>query len=235
MDLDKDRFSSLSVPHVLDGFLKAVNGSPVYSVLPEAFLNDTRSLKRDRIDELFSQISLEGGWDWVARNRHVVTFIDQVRGGQNTADAELRTFINYRNEAAHGSVDQVLGVGPLTEYVEFIVSVCRATEELFRWNWIRKGERAGRTKKAGRVTERFKDNIVIAKLTNCRIEQGMNVILLGEDYCYPVTVESIQMNNVQHKDVTVETETEVGLKFDQVSQRHPEIYLEVPMLVDGHA
>jgi hypothetical protein len=223
MDLDKDRFSNLGVEDVVGGLLNAVNGNPVYSVLPEAFLSDTRSLKRDRIDELFAQVRLEGGWDWLSKHRYVTAFIDEVRGGQNTPDAELRGFVNYRNEAAHGAVDQVLGVGPLTEYADFVVVVCKAIDELVRWNWVRRCKDIGRAKVIGKVSERFRDNIVVAKMQKCEITDNMDVILFGQHYCYCAVIESIRVNDVPHNQLSVNGEIEVGLKLNIASQKQPDI------------
>jgi hypothetical protein len=223
MDLDKDRFSYLGIETVVDGFLKAVNGNPVYTVLPEAFLSDTRSLKRDRIEELLSQVRLEGGWDWISKNRFVVAFIEDTRGGQNTSEAELRGFVNYRNEAAHGSVDQVLGVIPLSEYADFIVAVCKAIDELVRWNWVRYCKENGRVKSIGKVTERFKDNIVVAKMQGCALVKNMELLLWGQHYCYSAIIESIQLNDISHEKLDVGDETEVGLKLNCPSQKHPEL------------
>jgi len=226
MNLDKDRFFYLGrEDRVLDGFLKGVNGDPQYTVLPEAFLSDTRNLKRDRIEELLSQIKLEGGWDWISRNRFVVTFIEDTRGGQNTPEAELRSFVNYRNEAAHGSLDQVLGVTPLSEYADFVVALCKAIDELVRWNWVRYCKKNGRAKSIGQITERFKDNIVVARLHDCSLLKSMDVLLWGKYYCCTAIIESIRLNDIAYDNLDIDGETEVGLKRNCPSPRHPELIL----------
>lgn len=225
MDLDKDRFAHLGVETVLDGLLQAVNGNAVYSVLPEAFLSDTRTLKRERIDELFSQVRLEGGWDWISKHRFVASYMEEVRGGQNTPEADLRGFVNYRNEAAHGAVDQVLGVGPLTEFAGFIVALCQAIDEMVRWNWIRHYKVKGRARVIGTVSERFRNNIVVAKMQECSIRENMRVILFGQHFCYCAVVESIHVNDVAHIHLNVDRETEVGLRLNVPSQKQSEIVL----------
>jgi len=130
LDLDKERFSNLTIAQVVVGLLDAVSNKASYGLLAEAFLFDNRSLKRDRLDQLLAQVKLEGGWDWISSHRFVTDFVREVLGGQNTPKGELKNFVHDRNDAAHGSVDQVLGIGPLTEYAAFVIAVCRAIGEL---------------------------------------------------------------------------------------------------------
>jgi hypothetical protein len=215
MDHDKARFSSLAVPSILANYLNAVNDGPNYFVLPEAFLNDSRSFQPNRINELLSNLGLNGGWQWITRSRHVVEFITEVRGGQNTADAELQAFINYRNEAAHGVADDFLGVIPLTQYVDFILSLCRAMQEFFVSNWVQRQLASGRVVRLGSVTERFRNNIVVCRLANCRIRLGTRLFVHNDNSCYAVTIKSLRVNDVVFEDVTVESETEVGMGLDQ--------------------
>lgn len=230
LDLDKDRFSHLSVHQVISGLVDASSGSATYSILPEAFLFDNRSLKRERLDEVFAQVRLEGGWDWICKHRFITEFLTNVRGDQNTAEAELRSFVNYRNEAAHGNVDQVLGTGPLTETAEFVSSLCRALGEFVLWNQVTRKEASGKLRRAGKVSEHFRDNVVVAKLSDCKISVGCEVFLYGEKYCYRAKVESIQLNDVSHEEVQIEHETEVGIKFDTNTQKRP-VILTVPISV----
>jgi hypothetical protein len=135
----------------------------------------------------------------------------------------LRGFIAYRNEAAHGSVDQVLGVIPLSEYADFVVAMCRAIDELVRWNWVRYCKDNGRAKSIGKITERFKDNIVVAKMERCSLVKSMEVLLWGPHYCYSAIVEGIQLNATPHESIDVGVQTEVGLKLSCPSQKHPEL------------
>jgi hypothetical protein len=223
MDLDKDRFSHLNVNAVLEGLMEAVNGVAGYSVLPEAFLSDIRSLKRERVEELFTQVRIEGGWDWISKHRFVVSYMNEMRGGQNTPEAELRSFVNYRNEAAHGAVDQVLGVVPLTEFADFIVVVCRTIDEMVRWNWVRLCRATGRAHVIGEVTERFRNNVIVAKMQNCAVSEKMELLLFGPHYCYTAVVESIQLDDVPFVSLDVGPETEIGLKLNVPSQKHPQL------------
>ena len=226
LDLDKDRFSHLKVDGVLSGFMDAVNGKTPYSVLPEAFLFDNRSLKRERLDELFAQVRLKGGWAWVGNHRFVTGFIKQVRGGGNTPEAELRTFVNYRNDAAHGNVDQVLASGPLAEYADFMISVCRAIGELVLWNRTDCRRNLGLLAEVGKVTERFSNNVVVATVADCTLRVGMEMICFGDTYCHTALIESIQLDGGIQREVVIERETAVGLRLNVRTQKHPRLLVE---------
>lgn len=224
-DLDKDRFSHLDPPSVVRQFLEALDGANPYSLLPEAFLHDGRSLKRERLDQLFALIMLEGGWQWVAQHRYVSDYFAQVRGGENTADSELRTFIQYRNDAAHGNVDEVLGTSTLSQYADFVMSVCLAIDELRLWNSVRRKVGQGVARKIGNVTERFSNKrVIIAKIRDAEVAVGHKLVLFGENYCYEASVESIQLDDVDHQAITVTAETEVGIRLNKESRKHPVLY-----------
>ena len=66
----------------------------------------------------------------------------------------------------------------------------------------------------GRVTEKFRDRIVVAKLQNAVLTVGDAPFFMSSTHCYRAAILSIQVNDVPHESITVGAETEIGLQTD---------------------
>ena len=109
-----DRYAHLTEDQVIRGLADGLAGLK-YVLQPDAFLTDDRNLRSDRLKGLLSHLGVRGGWDRMTQNRAVVRWETATRGGQQTLGSELSQLVQYRNEAAHGSVNEILSGNRLRE------------------------------------------------------------------------------------------------------------------------
>ncbi|MGE0128313.1 MAG: MAE_28990/MAE_18760 family HEPN-like nuclease, partial [Blastocatellales bacterium] len=210
--IDRHRYKSLSTEQIIKDFHEAISGIGTYVVLPQALLRHDQNLRVGTLTSIFDRLGINQMHQWVSNHRLTRDFINNTRGGQNTIDAELDLLIGYRNDAAHGNVTDVLGKESLLEYCIFIETLCQAVyERVNHWVISRKLE-IGAASDIGRVTEEFRNNVVVVIISNASIAAGDDLFFMGDRYCYKSVVESIQVNDTPHETVQVGSEQEIGFK-----------------------
>ncbi|MGD1700461.1 MAE_28990/MAE_18760 family HEPN-like nuclease [Dapis sp. BLCC M229] len=231
LEFKKDRFKDLSENQVIRGlFYGTTNQNKNYELLPEAFLLHDQNLRKDILEKLFTDAGIGNTWQWVVKHRKIRNFIEEIRGNQNTAEGELNQLISYRNEAAHGVVDQILGTQELLDLGDFIKALCQALAELVTYQIIQLQTATGKAKEIGEITEWFKEpKAAVAKINNSNLSIGTNVFLVSEtsSYCRLAKIESIQLDKIPKKSIEIISETEVGLKFDIDAKKGLKIYIIV--------
>jgi hypothetical protein len=173
-------------------------------------------------------VSIAESWQWVQHSEAILTFLSgNGKDDPKAVENELRDFIDYRNEAAHGpvSVDSLIGLSSLLEFADFIERLCQTIRELVSWAIIKlKAESEGAVKIA-KITEHFENDAIIATtVSQCALSVGDTFYICGQSSCYPATIASAQLNGVSHVSVDVEARVEVGLKFNPPAKKHGDIY-----------
>src|SRR5690606_21446033 len=112
------------------------------------------------LERIFGHCGLSGLRGWIEHHHALRGFFSSAARVSDTPEAELREIVNYRNEAAHGEVDDVLGVALLTEFAEFILNLCIAIAEFIQKDMIIRLTKKSKALEAGIVTETFSKNII---------------------------------------------------------------------------
>lgn len=231
LEFKKDRFKDLSENQVIRGlFYGTTNQNKNYQLLPEAFLLHDQNLRKDILEKLFADAGISATWKWVMNHRKVKHFVEEIRGNQNTAEGELNQLISYRNEAAHGVVDEILGTQELLDLGDFIKALCQALAELVNYQIIQKQTFTGKAKEIGKITRWFdRKKVVRAKINNSNLSIGTSIFLVSEtsSYCRLAKIESIKINETSQESIEITSETEVGLKFDIDAKKGLKIYIIV--------
>ncbi|MBE9143407.1 MAE_28990/MAE_18760 family HEPN-like nuclease [Planktothrix mougeotii] len=219
---------SIYYKKVVQGFLAAISDHEKYELLPEIFIFHEQNLRKDALVELFTKAGIEKAWEWIIHYRQIKYFIEQVRGNQNTAEAELKQFIHYRNKAAHGSINEILGIQELLYLADFVEALCQALAELVTYQILLKKVSIGQAQKVGRVTEWFKkQKAAIVIVENITLSVGDKLFLVNEEssYCSLTRIESIQIDSQPRNEVKISSPTEVGLKFNIDTRKGFSLYL----------
>ncbi len=224
-NIDHNRNKHLLSETICREFADAVSGIPKFKILPEAFLHENKTLKMDRISELLAWLCIQDGWVWLSSHGAVTRYLQVTRGGETTCEAELRTFISYRNDAAHGSPNEVLGFGPLMDCAEFISVLCEALCEQFDWNRVHLLKQHKSYQPLGTVTEVFqRSRAVIALISNATISVGQSVAIVGPRLYKESPIISIQDNDESIQTVAIDGEQELGLQFDWLPPKNCELF-----------
>ena len=230
IDIKKNRFQHLSVEKVVQGLSCGITDTGKYELLPDAFLLHEQNLRKEVLETVLRNAGIDEAWKWVTNHKEIKYFVEEVRGSQNTAEGELKQLVDYRNEAAHGSVDEILGTQELLELGDFVEALCKSLADLVTYNIILRQIDRGLVREIGKITEWLKKpQAAVAKVKEVTLTIGESIFLvLVNDqlsYCYSAKIESIQLNDISQNLVEITSEAEVGLKFDMNARKGLTIYV----------
>jgi len=223
-NLGSNKFRHLSALDAVRGFYQAVSGDTSYELLPEAFALRDQNFRHEVLQVIFSSVAVRDSWGWIQNYGQITAYIDKAGSDTTKAENELKQFVQYRNDAAHGVSDEVLAVSRIVEISEFVEALCSAICELFWSRFLSHKETNGTATVLGEVTEKFTNGAVVAKMQNAEVGVGDTLYACGETCCYPVVVTSIMLDDVTQERITVTTEREVGLMFDREVKRNRRLY-----------
>ena len=226
---DKKRYKHLSIQKIISGLYLGINQAEKYELLPEAFLFHEQNLRKNILEELLLNAGISNSWTWINRHKSTKLFIEEIRGGQNTLEGELKQLISYRNDAAHGVlIDEFLGFDALLELCDFVDSICQSLADLFTSKVIQKKEINSQARKIGKITEWLNEpQAGIATIADASLAINSNLFLVNENiaYCQSAIIQSIQIEGESVTEVEATEEREVGLKFDINANKGLDLYL----------
>ena len=228
LDLKKKRFQHLSIEKVIQGLFSGVTGTEQYELLPDAFLSHEQNLQKDILEKLLVDAGIENCWKWVKKHRKIKYFLEEIRETQKTAEEELKQLVDYRNEAAHGGVDEILGTQELLDLGDFVKALCEALAELVSYQIISRKISIAKAKEIGQITEWFKKpRAAVATVTDITLTVGGSIWLVSEtsSYCKLAKIESIQIDDIDKNEVEIASKAEVGLKLDTDAKQGLSLYV----------
>jgi hypothetical protein len=182
-----------------------------------------QNLRLGELERMFGHCGLSGFRTWIDHHPAITTFFSSAGRVSDTAEAELREIVGYRNEAAHGEVDSVLGVAVLTEFAEFIFQLCRAIAEFVQNDMLTRLAKRNEFKEAGVVTETFSGNRMVARLNHAKLSVGDTIYLTARYRCTEAKVMSLQLQGKSVPEVDLADSTEVGIKTDVGPKRRTRV------------
>lgn len=213
IDHEKQKYQNLDIVSVINAASDAVTDKDGYQLQPEALLRFEQNLRMTELHRLFNQCGLSGIEAWVTSHRAVESFFAAQSRLSETASSELKQIVDYRNEAAHGDVDDVLGAEVLIEFTHFFEALCYSIVDFIQYDTLRRSKELGRTTTVGFISERFRDDIVVAKVANATLTVGDDLYVFGKGLTMRAKIGSIQLNDVGVKTADIDAETEVGLRI----------------------
>ena len=237
IDIKKNRFQHLSVEKVVQGLSCGITDTGKYELLPDAFLLHEQNLRKEVLETVLRNAGIDEAWKWVTNHKEIKYFVAEVRGSQNTAEGELKQLVDYRNEAAHGSADEILGTQELLELGDFVEALCKSLADLVTYNIILLQAKREVVREIGKITEWFKKpqaGVDKVKEVTLTVGESVFMVLVNEQlsYCYSAKIESIQLKDLSRDCVKVTSETELGLKFDRDARIGLTIYVTKSNKVD---
>jgi len=223
-NLGSAKFRHLTALDAVRGFHQAVSGAESYELLPEAFALREQNYRHEVLQEIFNSVAVLESWAWIQAHRQVKGYLERVGEDSTKCENELKQFVQDRNDAAHGIVDEVLSVTKILELSELVEALCVAICEMLSWAVVSLRERDGSASTVGAVTEQFASGAVVAKMQNVEFQLGDRFYVCGASCCYPAVVRSIRLNDADQQRLAVTTETEVGLMFDREVKKNRKLY-----------
>jgi hypothetical protein len=213
IDQDKARYENIDIATLIADATAAFSNKSPYQIQPEAMLRAEQNLRMAELQRLFGHCGLSGIERWVTKHRAIEAFFAAQSRLSETAESELKQIVEYRNEAAHGDVDQVLGTEVLVEVTEFFEALLRSITDFVQYDTIRRAKELGKAQVLGFISERFRDDIVVAKIANSSLKVGDTVYINGKGLTMIGEIKSIQLDDINHDAADILDEREVGLRL----------------------
>lgn len=212
-DQQKHRYRNLNIATVISGASEALGDKDGYQIQVEALLRTEQNLRMAELHRLFNDCGLTGLESWIGSHAAVQAFFADQARLSDTASSELKQIVDYRNEAAHGDVDDVLGPDVLIEFTYFFEAMCRSLLDVIQYDTIRRAKELNRAAVVGFISEQFRDDIVVAKVSNATLTVGDKLYVFKKGLTLIAEVKSIQLDDEDVETVTAVEEMEVGLRL----------------------
>lgn len=225
--IEHERYLHLQHENVVKWYHEALSNQATYRFVTEALTRHDENLRLAAVERMFGRIGLNNFRDWIAHSREILSLYEDQKSMWEQLEAEVRTFVQIRNDAAHGSLETLEGKENLLRYCRLISSAAHAITGFLHKQLLLQKVAVGRLRCVGKVTEVFpRPGAVIAQLAaGTELSVGMSLQLVGTAYCATHTIESLQIDgqSVESVQATVDG-FEVGIKCGTLSPTNVEIF-----------
>lgn len=210
----KGPYKDLEDSVIVHEFSRGLSGQSGYSLLPNAFFVSRENLRFGTLIRLFGSLGFKSCESYINKHPAVATFLRDKRGDEGTAQKELDDLVEYRNEASHRRVQNILGPAEIQTVGKFTSTLARVLAGMVEEFVLKRKIALKRFAGILTVSEIcYGGTVVIGKLERGGIKVGDEVVLSGHGMCKRTTVQSVQIEG-QPATEDLATGTEVGLKLD---------------------
>lgn len=227
--IDAERYSHLTHENVILWYHEAISNAPKYRFVTEALTRHDHNLRLNIVENLVSRLDLAGLREWLSNNERTVSLYEEQNAIAEQLDAELRGFVQLRNDAAHGTLQTLEGRDSLERYCDLISALIVALAEYFSKSLLQHRVKAGKSKKVGVVTEVFaKANAFVVQLDSGSVlARGRPVHMVSSNQYRSDAILSMQVLGQEVDEVTADSHAfEVGLRCAANPRRNVEIYVD---------
>jgi MAE_28990/MAE_18760-like HEPN len=229
---NKKQYKRMEEAAVIRALSSGFSGEASYSLAPEAFTADRQNYKFNVLVEIFSHIGIENCGQRIIHHPTVADFMSATMGESDTVQGELDKFVDYRNEAAHSTVDNIVAVEEIRNIGRFLLALSDALSQIVELTVIERRTVQGKWVSLGTVSEAYQGgSVVVAKMSKCRVVKGETLILRGPGPRSHLKVEvlSIRVENVDHDKVDVEDGQELGMGLSVRAKLGAQLLRLVPL------
>src|SRR5579859_315417 len=216
---EKGLYKKLEEQVVVRELAAGLSGASGYTLLADAFFIERQNLRFEVLGRLFGALGFRHCGRYINRHRAVTDFIKQERADSSSPQKELDGFIEYRNEAAHKKVENVLSIDAIGAMGRFIAAVGRALAEMVEEGVLQRRMEIGQYSHVLAVSETHHNGFVVIGIPSngVPLAVGDEVLLCGKSTCQRVVIESLQINDQTVVATTGDGATEVGLRLTKRS------------------
>ncbi len=206
------QYKELEEHVVLDHLVRCAPGARNYKLLVQAFLVDRQNFRFDMLIRLLTSLGIENAHPAILRNTALQDFMRARRGDGGNIQKELDDFIQFRNEAAHTSVENIVATEEIRVIADFITALCDCVSEIVGAVVLRRRMALGQYSSLGKVTEiHYGGRIAILNSEQTSIAVQDELIVVRKDECFVTQVESIRVSDQDLSVVHATKGQEIGL------------------------
>ena len=221
----KGPYQKLEEQIIVGQLASSLSGNPGYRLILDAFFIDRQNLRYEMLARLFGSLGFHHCGRYINKHRAVIDFIAKERGEASSAERELHNFIEYRNEAAHKRVENVLSKDEIGATARFISAIGRALADMVEEAILGRHVILAHYSPLLVISEtHYKGRVVVGTPSQgVNIRTGDAVIIYGGGTCRAAIIEGIQLQGQPTGAVICDGATEVGLSLDKATSMPGEL------------
>lgn len=227
--LDHARYHHLKHENVIGWYHGAITNTTPYRFVAEALIRHEENLRLQVVDSLLSRVQLPGIREWISNHGEVLALYTEHTAVHEQLEAELRNFVQLRNDAAHGNIADLVGPDAQLRFCDMIESLILAIASYIHRCVLHMREEAGKVKRIGKVTEVFpRKGVFIAQIdSRVTVQVGLQVHFIGLGYCGALPIMSLQLDDEPIAGFTsTQPNLEVGVRVSGLPKKNAEIYID---------
>lgn len=210
-------FKDLEERSIIRDLAHGLLGNPNYTLLRNAFLIDPQNYRSEIVNKLFSYLGFANSWVWVEKHPSMTAFMQSRRDPNETAATLLHDFVEYRNEASHTLVDDIVATEEIKSIADFVVVLSEALSQLVMKNVVQRRNELGEVSTIGVVVHKFSDRIVGARMSAGTVSIGTPLVVMQKQACFKTRIESIKILQKTYDHLEVEEDQEIGLGLTDIA------------------
>ncbi len=211
-NIDKRQYRHLSLVDILTVYLNSLQGNASWELVNDALTSHDANLRRSQFDSMFSSVGLDNIWHLLETNPIIATHLAET-DAHESLEQMLLNLVNFRNDASHGTPDEILGLDTLTEWIWFVRTFCNALVDVVTHRIVSAEAEHRPLSVLGVVTDTFSNNVLVATCQRGPFRVGDNIYFLRDADCKLASIESLQMNGIDKEEVQIDgNSVEVGFR-----------------------
>lgn len=228
--IDQGRYDHLNHEEVVKWYYEGITNTQPYRFVTDALTRHEENLRIPTIEKIFNKIQLKDLGSWLAAHPNLKQLYPDEVSFYPQLEAEVKAFVQLRNDASHGTLEDLEGPDNLIRLCDLATSLLISIASFLRKSLVIQLELAGKMKNVGSITETFSNDAFISTTKNgTSIKVGDKIYIMSTSNCQPEVITSIMVNDQSVQEFTTESDDfEVGLKCENKVKRNALIYQLVP-------
>jgi hypothetical protein len=228
--IDQGRYDHLNHEEVVKWYYGAITNGQPYRFVTDALTRHEENLRIQAVENILNKIQLTDLGRWLAVHPKLKELYPDELSFYPQLEAEVRSFVQLRNDASHGTLEDLEGRDNLIRLCDLTNNLIVAIAAYLRKSLIIQLEQAGKIKKIGAITESFTNGAFVFKAKNgVSVKVGSTIYILAKANCQPETINSIMINDASVQEITSSSDDfEIGLKCNSTVKKESVIYQRLP-------
>ena len=228
--IDQGRYRHLDHEAVVNRYHGALNGAQPYQFVTDALIRHEQNLRLNIIENMFSKLGLDDFEPWLLKHPLMLKFFQQDALGKETVESKIKNFIDLRNDASHGEIDNLVDAESLKNYCEFVSTLMEVVRQFISSKLLLVMNEKGKVTDLGKVTESFGKNgaFILKGVKGTSIEVNNQIFITGKSSFKSLLIESIQIDSEKKDKIDVNNDDfEIGLKCASLVRKHAQVYKQI--------
>jgi len=225
--IDQERYRNLNHEHIIGWYDESLKNVQNYRFVTAALTRSEQNYRLGNVETLFSRVLMKELKSWLANHSAIKSLYVEGTSVYEQLESEIKAFVQLRNDASHGSLDNLEGRDNLNRFCDLIENLAIALESHIAKCLLMIRVNTGKAVKIGVVTEYVpRHKAFVAKaMKGSKWEVGAVIQVVGPYHCFTQLIASIQIEDkAQQMHVAAADEEEIGISCDLPVRVNSEIY-----------